>query len=133
MANGEWSFWSNSGKELVLPLYKIPSECPCRWVIFLFNIPQKNIWEIPPPGKPSLRFRKNSFIFHSMKFLGRDWLPCFISINKFGRFKTLFVTISSLPELGLSLSRSTFLVQTGKSGSMSNRTSENYGHEWDLT
>ena len=37
--------------------------------------------------------------FTIAKFLGNDTLFCFVSINKFGSFKKLFETITSLSEL----------------------------------
>ena len=41
----------------------------------------------------------NSRKVSTAKFLGSNELSCFISIYKLGRFKNLFVMITSLPEL----------------------------------
>ena len=56
----------------------------------------------------------NSRKVPTAKFLASNELSCFISICKFGRFKNLFITISSLPELYFWFRRFMLLVQQKK-------------------
>ena len=66
-----------------------------------FQIPDK-IKKIKNPDCVATMFVENT-ISNSpevarAKFLGKDKLFCFISLNKFGNFKNTFATITNLPE-----------------------------------
>ena len=55
----------------------------------------------------------------SAKLLGINWLFCFLSISKFGRFKNLFVTITTLAELHFRCRRYILLVSMNYGSSTS--------------
>ena len=64
------------------------------------------------------------------KFLGSDGFFCFSSICKFGSFKNLFATITSLSELYLRIRRFFSLVQTKKVISMNYGSSTSSWKPW---
>ena len=64
------------------------------------------------------------------KFLGSNWLFCFISICKFGRFKNSFAMITSLSEVYFRIRRFILLVQMKKVISMNYGSSTSSWKPW---
>ena len=64
------------------------------------------------------------------KFLGSDTVFCFISISKFGSFKSPFATITSLSELHFTDKRFILLVQTKEVVSMTYGSSTSSWKPW---
>ena len=83
-----------------------------------------------------LLFRGLLAICQRSKFLGSDVFFCYISICKFGNFKNLFATITSLPELNFRFRKFILFAQMKKLflWTMATRqVAENYGDKWGLT